>query len=190
MSRAEPTQDAIDQFVIKCHFDLPGVQAALAEQPALLNARSSLDETPLAAAAHVGNKAIAEYLLNQGASMELPAAAMLGRDDDVRGAVDGDPSLANAAGAHGISILFHAAVGGNFDLARYLVDRGATVTPESGGHVLHAAVRAGDADMVRWLIDLGADINTKDFESKTPLQRAREAGHAEIAALLGEGGAA
>ena len=177
-------QETIDQFVIFCHGNMAGVREMLATDPSLINSRSTLNETPLGAAAHVGNRAMAEYLLGEGADPELPASAMLGKDDEVRAAVSADPSLANAVGAHGIPILFHAVIGGNFDLAKYLVEHGADTSPERAGSLLHAAVRAGNVEMAAWVLSLGADLNGLDYEQKTPLQRAEESGNAEMIALL------
>jgi ankyrin repeat protein len=184
-----PSQETIDEFVTAAHGNMPKVREMLAQQPALINARSTLDETPLGAAAHAGNRAMAEYLLSQGAELDLPAAAMLGMQDVVREQVDSDPALANAAGAHGIPVLFHAAIGGNFELAQYLAGQGADTGPQVSGTLLHAAVRAGHRDMAAWALDLGADVNALYFDSNTPLQRAIEAGSDDIAALLREHGA-
>lgn len=179
-----PNQETIDQFVIFCHGNMTGAKQMLAADPALINARSTLDESPLGAAAHVGNRAMAEYLLAEGGELELPAAVMLGMDDEVRARVAADPSLANAAGAHGIPILFHAVIGGNFELAKHLVEHGADASPELAGSLLHAAVRAGHVEMAAWTIALGAGLDGLDYESKTPLQRAEESGNAKMIALL------
>ncbi len=178
------SQETIDRFVIFCHGNMAGVKEMLASDPSLINSRSTLDETPLGAAAHVGNRAMAEYLLGEGAAPELTASAMLGNDDEVRAAVSADPALANAAGAHGIPILFHAVIGGNFDLAKYLVEQGADTSPEQTGSLLHAAVHAGHVEMAAWVLSLGADPNGLDYEQKTPLQRAEASGNAEMIELL------
>jgi ankyrin repeat protein len=179
------SQEQIDAFVIKAHGDMTGVQQLLSEYPDLINARSSLDESPLGAAAHVGNRAMAEYLLGQGANMELAAAAMLGVSDVVRAAVDADPARANQGGAHGIPILFHAVIGGNEELARYLSERGADTGPAVSGGLLHAAIHARHPGLVRWALDLGADPDALDWENRTARGRGHESGNAEIAALLG-----
>jgi ankyrin repeat protein len=179
------SQETIDTFVNMSHGHLAGVQAMLAEHPELINARSSLDESPLGAAAHVGNRAMAEYLLAQGASPELPASAMLGQADTVRAAVEADLAVANLGGAHDIPILFHAVIGGHEALARFLAERGADTGPAVSGALLHAAIRARHPALVRWTLDLGADRQSLDFENKTAVQRARESGEAEIVALVG-----
>jgi ankyrin repeat protein len=184
MNASAASQETIDQFVTAAHGNRAAVETALAADPSLINARSSLAESPLGAAAHVGNRAMAEYLLARGARPELPAAAMLGHVAEVEAAVRADPSLANAACAHGISILFHACIGGQYALARFLVAHGATNTPAALGSCLLAAVRAGHVEMARWLVNLGADVTTQDFEGKTALERAEGAGDAELTALL------
>ena len=43
--RMVPLAETIDQFVVQCHFNLPGVQATLAEQSGLINVRSSATKT-------------------------------------------------------------------------------------------------------------------------------------------------
>jgi ankyrin repeat protein len=188
--RERPFQEIVDEFVRRAHGDLDGVREMLRENPELLNARSRLDESPLGAAAHVGNKEIAEYLLSQGALLEICAAAMLGMVEVVQEALETDPTVANARGAHGIPILFHAAIGGNYELAHLLVKRGAEVTPAGAGAALHAAIRVGHAEMARWLIDLGADVSAPDFQGKTPVERAEQYGRTEIAETLRQRGAA
>lgn len=114
---------------------------------------------------------------------------MLGQRDHVEERVRADLRLANAGGAHGIPILFHAVIGGHVELARFLVEHGATTSPDTLGQCLHAAVHSGSVELVTWLLRLGADVNAKDWQDKAPLQRAREAERQEIAAVLRDYGA-
>jgi ankyrin repeat protein len=184
-------QEEIDQFVIFCHWNLPGVRAQVAAQPALLHTRSTLDESPLGAAAHVGAKEIATYLLHEGAELDIYAAAMLGMRDEVLAYLDEQPELANSGGAHGIPLLFHAAVGGDIEMVELLIERGADPQQIVGpqGSALNAAAMRGYLPMAEWLVANGARLDSPDFEQKTPLQRAREAGNGEIEELLVRSGA-
>src|SRR4029453_10336672 len=106
----------VSDFVANAHGDLERVKALLAEQPKLVNAAWDWGggdwETGLGAAAHVGRRDIAEYLLGHGARMDVFAAAMLGEITIVRAMLEAQPGLHNARGPHGISLVAHAEAGG------------------------------------------------------------------------------
>ena len=178
----DPSPERVEEFVIAAHGNLDKVRTLLAATPALLNIPwARFDETALAAASHMGNRAIAEHLLAAGAPLTVCTAAMLGQAAQVAAFLDAAPALANATGAHGIPILFHAALSGNAALADLLVARGGGAGQDAA---LHGAVAPGHLAMTRWLLARGADPNALDFAGKTPLRVALDAGHAEIAELL------
>jgi ankyrin repeat protein len=171
------------EIVLQSHGNLARVQEILAESPELLNIMyEPWGETPLGAASHVGNRPIAEFLLAQGAPMTITTAAMLGRKDEVDRILAEDPAAANAAGAHGISLLFHAAYSGDVSILDAIVAAGGST--ESAGHALHAAVSKGHQDVVSWLLAQDADPNTRDFQGRTPLKVAESLGNEAIAGLL------
>jgi uncharacterized protein len=186
-SPTEPPQDLVEQFVLAAHGDFAKVQTMLEQEPALLNARwARFNETALEAASHMGNRAIAEHLLAAGAPMTICTAAMLGMSDQVGAFLQSDTHLANATGAHGIPLMFHAALSGRPEIGDMLLAHG-------GGDgidgALHAGVASGHAEMVSWLLAHGAtNVNTPNFENKTPLRRALELGHDDIAELLRQHG--
>jgi hypothetical protein len=107
----------VQEFVGKAHADLDGVKELLLREPALIN--SSWDwgggdwETALGAAAHMGRRDIAAYLLEHGARLDLFAAAMLGNLDIVKATLESYPDSINIPGPHGISLIAHALAGGN-----------------------------------------------------------------------------
>jgi len=94
-----------------------GGKELLTREPALIN--SSWDwgggdwETGLGAAAHMGRRDIAVFLLEHGARLDLFSAAMLGNLDIVRATLETYPDSINISGPHGISLLAHAQAGGN-----------------------------------------------------------------------------
>jgi ankyrin repeat protein len=143
-------------------------------------------ETALGAASHVGNRPIAEYLLEQGAKLTIYTAAMLGTQDDVAAFLANDPDLINSGGAHNIPLMFHAALSGDLALMQFLAEKGNTQTADNA---LHIAANRGDTAMTQWLLDRGADVNTKNFQDMTPLQIAAAQEQAEVAALLRNYGA-
>ena len=79
------SQEQVDEFVVASHHDFDKVKEMLAEKPALLDENATWMETPIQAAAHVGNRPIAEYLLEQGAPLDICTAAMLGLEAEVAG---------------------------------------------------------------------------------------------------------
>jgi hypothetical protein len=111
----------VEEFVLKSHGDLAFVTETVEREPQIVNAAWDWGggdwETGLGAAAHVGRRDIAEYLLEHGARKDVFAAAMLGEVDVVRAMLDAQPELREARGPHGISLRAHAEAGGADALA-------------------------------------------------------------------------
>jgi hypothetical protein len=118
MSDAPPQLDAgkVQAFVAGAHGDLDVVRSLLEEEPALVNAAWDWGggdwETGLGAAAHMGRRQIALYLLEHGARLDLFAAAMLGYFEVVTVILSDFPEMREALGPHGIPLVEHARVGG------------------------------------------------------------------------------
>lgn len=185
MTQEPIPQDVIDEIVVAAHHDLPRVQEMLAENPALLNENATWIETPVQAAAHVGNRPIAEYLLEQGAPLDICTAAMLGLLDDVKALLAEAPELSGATGAHNIPLMFFAALSDNTDIAQTLYDAGADVNAGEGGNTpLHGAAVFGRMNTLRWLLAHDANPYAIDYDGKTPLERAQDNGHEDAVALL------
>jgi ankyrin repeat protein len=182
----EPTQEELRPFVLAAHGNFAAVKELLAAQPVLLNARfQDFNETALEAAAHTGQREIAQYLLDAGAPLTICAAAMLGRTEDVAAFLASDPTLANSAGAHGIPLLFHVALSGKTEIADLLVAHGGG---DGASPALNAAAPRGHRAMVAWLLAHGADPNTPNFQGKLPMRLALDNGQTEIADLIREHG--
>src|SRR5579884_239841 len=108
--------ERVKEFVSVAHGDLERVQALLAEEPGLLNAAWDWGggdwETALGAAAHVGRRDIALFLLEGGARLDIFAAAMLGLTEIVESILHAFPEMRSAKGPHGIPLVEHARIGG------------------------------------------------------------------------------
>jgi hypothetical protein len=108
--------ELVQAFVGNAHGDLDKVKELLAQEPALVNAAWDWGggdwETGLGAAAHMGRKDIANYLLEHGARLDLLAAAMLGKLEIVKAALTAFPEAMNVPGPHGIPLIAHAKAGG------------------------------------------------------------------------------
>jgi len=191
MHGQSPSAEHIREFVIASHGDFEKVKQMLSQQPELLKAAYPWNEndreTPIQAAAQMGDVAIAEYLLEKGAPLEICTAAMLGRKDTVERFLAENPGLIQATGAHGIPLLTHAVLSGNLELVQFLFQSGARtgVSP-----ALNSAVARGHYDIARWLLENGKpDIDWKNFQGKTALTVAIEREDGRIVALLKEHGA-
>jgi hypothetical protein len=114
----------VQEFVRLGHFDLENLKKRLTETPALLNATTDWGggdfESALGAASHMGRKDIAEFLIRQGARMDIFTSAMLGQIDLVKYMCDLYPELLQSKGPHGITLLMHAQKGG--EQAKAVID--------------------------------------------------------------------
>lgn len=108
--------DLVRDFVGSAHSDGERVRDLLGEQPTLVNAAWDWGggdwETGLGAASHMGRKDIALCLLENGARMDIFAAAMLGHLEIVRAMLTAAPDARRWRGPHGIPLLKHAEAGG------------------------------------------------------------------------------
>jgi hypothetical protein len=119
MTEERPPQldpSLVNAFVLHAHGDLDKVRELLAQEPELVNASWDWGggdwETGLGAAAHMGEREIALFLLANGARLDVFAAAMLGYFDVVREILAAHPETRDALGPHGIPLLVHAQKGG------------------------------------------------------------------------------
>jgi hypothetical protein len=113
-----PAQDPalVREAVGVSHRDLKRLQELVERQPAL--ARVAIDwgfgdwESCLDAASHTGNKAIAEFLLANGARPTMFCAAMMGHLDVVKAFIAARPGVQRNLGPHGLTLMWHAKQGG------------------------------------------------------------------------------
>ncbi|HMC29475.1 MAG TPA: hypothetical protein VKL99_01475 [Candidatus Angelobacter sp.] len=124
-----PPQLALDTLDA-AHFDLDRLKALVEARPSLANAAVDWGfgdwETPLAAASHMGNRAIAEYLISRGAKPTIFSAAMLGHLEVVKAFIAAYPGIQRVPGQHGVTLLAHARIGGTpaAPVLEYLRSRG------------------------------------------------------------------
>ena len=108
-----PSQDiaSVREIVSAAHARFDRVKELVNERPAL--AKGSYDwgygdwETPLGAAAHMGRKDIAEFLIEHGARPTIFSFAMLGKIDTVKAMVEAIPNIQQTRGPHGITLMSH-----------------------------------------------------------------------------------
>src|SRR5260221_8075114 len=116
-SSANDAFPALDPALVReavgvSHRDLKRVQELVERQPAL--ARVSIDwgfgdwEACIDAASHTGNKAIADFLLANGARPTIFSAAMMGQLDVVKAFIAARPGVQRNLGPHGLTFMWHA----------------------------------------------------------------------------------
>lgn len=130
IEKVNPLDNAlVRQFIIAAHGDAMEVEALLAIEPALVHSVMNWGgddwENGLGAAAHTGNREIADILLAQGARLDIFTAAMLGDLEIVRSLIERYPWMIDAKGAHGIPLIRHAEKGGeqSQEVLKYLLSK-------------------------------------------------------------------
>lgn len=124
-----PTEKVKD-FVSAGHNNLEKVKSLLIEFPTLLYATWDLGggdfETAIEGAGHVGNKDIANYLINAGVRANMFVLTMLGKTQIVKPYLEAFPAYINARGPHGFTLLHHAQRGGEDakELLDYIQSKG------------------------------------------------------------------
>jgi len=127
--------ELVREIVTVAHFNLARVREIVDARPSL--ARAAWDwgfgdwETALGASSHVGNRPIAEYLIEKGARPSLFSATMLGQLDVVKAFITAQPGVQRIPGPHSISLLAHAKAGGEqaVPVLRYLESLGDADAP-------------------------------------------------------------
>jgi ankyrin repeat protein len=143
---------------------------------------------------------IFDHLITRGAYFDIFMAALTGNLERVRELLDEDPALVNGISkyvsyyAGGGSLIKNVAIGGNIEIMRLLLERGANPNlPEEGiapkGHALHSAALAGNIDMVKLLLEYGAFPNAPIESSADTLSAMINSNNQEMIKLLCSHGA-
>lgn len=161
----------------------------LMKHGAKADARDALGGTALMMAAETGDIEMVRLLLDAGIDVNARAEALYGapRFDAL------PPNMPKPAKSSGVDALMMASVTNNREIAKLLLERGATPKTKTfmGWTALLMAVRHGDLELVRMLINHGADVNAREFRGATPLilAAAADGTKPEVLQLLLEKGA-
>lgn len=176
--------------------DLKRVEAMLASEPALANARNGRGDSLLLAAVYLGQRLLARKVVDAGAAFGLHEAAALGDAERARAAIEAEPGLVRAYSHDGWTPLHLAAFFGHAEVARLLLDRGADVNARSqsdrfarANTPLHAAAANRQVEVARLLVERGADVNARDGSGFTPLALAANSRSDHLMLLLLDKGA-
>ena len=168
----------------------------LLRDPASAAAPGGGAESPLMTALYHGHREIAgdiaDAQIAAGQPLDIFAAAALGRDDQLAGAL-ADPAAVAAFAYDGWTALHLAAFFGHLEATARLLEAGASLAAVSRNPLantpLHAAVAGGHTDVALLLIEAGADVHAVDSGGHTPLHIAAESGNTAIVKALLDRGA-
>lgn len=132
--------DLVKEFVVAGHGakegDLAKVQSMIADYPNIIFSKYDWGngdfEAGIEGAGHLGNKELAEYLINAGSRVSLFVLCMLGKTGLVKPVLEQYPKQIFAKGPHGFTMLHHAKMGGHEgeELYAYLQEKGLNETWE------------------------------------------------------------
>jgi ankyrin repeat protein/beta-lactamase regulating signal transducer with metallopeptidase domain len=157
-----------------------------------VNAKAANGETPAHLAAIRRNprdKTVTlTLLLSKGADISsIQLAAYLGDLARVKGFLE-DGVGVNAQDVYSVTPLHAAALGGQKEVAEFLLSKGALVNAEAAvpsvTTPLHCAALAGSREVAELLIQKGAEIDAKDVAGGTPLHAATNGRNTDTARLL------
>ena len=142
--------------------------------PGCYHIQHRLEITPYGVARSEGRDLVADYLLAQGATIDIHTAAYLGDYDAVRSHLNNDADLVNSGYLQSVMLptgephtfehretawatpLCYAIMGGNRAIVELLISRGETIEPHSE-RFLDYAVSADHVEIAKLLLENGAD---------------------------------
>lgn len=183
--------EKLEQYIT--NGDLVNLEALLLENPALAKSRTSHQVSPLMLSCYYKKPAVTELLLKHLEDINLFEASASGKFDVVANLVYKHPEAINFYAEDGFTPLGLACYFGQYDVARYLVFKGADVNlPSNNGfkvYPLHSAAAGNYTQIARMLIENNAQINVKQQAGATALHSAAQNGNIDLLILLLEHGA-
>ena len=171
--------------------DLEKVKLCLAQDPKQINTEDAKGRTVLARAILSGKKELVDYLLEQGATETIFAAAVAGHTDRVAAFLKQDPKLVNTKDSGGKAPLHWATLYGQKKVVELLLAAKADVNllDADGFTALHWAAMFDKSEVAAVLLTNKADFTIKVARfGWTPLRLAVIHNHLATAEILLKGG--
>jgi ankyrin repeat protein len=173
--------------------DLPGLNNLLTQNPALATHITSHKVSPLMLSCYYKKPEVTQLLLKYVEEINLFEASAAGKFDEVAHLIFNHPEAVNLYADDGFTPLGLASYFGHYEVARYLVLKGADVNLPSKNSFnvfpLHSAAAGNYTNIARMLVENGAQVNIKQLTGATPLHSAAQNGNLELLILLLENGA-
>ena len=173
--------------------DLINLDALLKQDPALAKSRTSHNVSALMLSCYYKLPKVTELLLKYLDDINLFEASAAGKFDVVAHLIHTNPEAINFYAEDGFTPLGLACYFGHYEIARYLVLKGADVNlPSNNGfgvYPLHSATAGNYTQIARMLIENNAHVNVKQQAGATALHSAAQNGNVDLLILLLENGA-
>jgi ankyrin repeat protein len=169
------------------------VQAFLAQDPSLAMARGDDGVSAVLLARYRFDRPTMDALLAADPDLDIFEASAVGRMDRVRAALDDEPDAIRRLSPDGFTALHLAAFFGKPEVAKTLLDAGASVDTytanDFANQPLHAAAAGRHLEVCRLLLAAGADVNATQHGGYAPLHEAAQHGDVEMVELFLSAGA-
>jgi ankyrin repeat protein len=173
--------------------DLASLDALLRQDPKLAKAKTSHNVSPLMLSCYYKKPDATALLLKYTDDISLFEASAAGKFDVVAHLLYSHPDAVNDYADDGFTPLGLACYFGQFEVARYLVLKGADVNlPSNNGFnvfPIHSATAGNYTDIARMLVENGANVNVRQQAGATPLHSAAQNGNLDMLIMLLEHGA-
>ncbi|MEO6149608.1 MAG: ankyrin repeat domain-containing protein [Mucilaginibacter sp.] len=183
--------DKLEQYIADA--DLNGINDLLSANPALAKTRTSHNVSPLMLSCYYKRPEVTALLFKFVDDINLFEAAATGKLDVLTQLLTTHPEATDYHAEDGFTPLGLASYFGQYEVARYLVSKGAEINlPSNNGFnvfPLHSAAAGNFTNIATLLIENGADVNIKQQAGVTPLHSAAQNGNVELLILLLEHGA-
>jgi uncharacterized protein len=168
--------------------DVATIEAMLAAEPGLADARNAAGVCAVLVALYRGQTDAADAVLTAGPDLDIFAAAATGTTKQVEILLSLDPTLATAWSPDGFTALHLACFFAQPSAARLLIDAGAPVDEPSRNDMrvrpLHSAAAASQVGTAKALLDAGASIDATQQGGFTALHASATRGDEALTALL------
>jgi ankyrin repeat protein len=184
-------QSQLEQYITTG--DLTGLNVLLTENPALAKAATSHHVSPIMLSCYYKKPEVTAFLMKYIDEVNLFEAVAAGKFDVVAQLVDTYPDAINYYAEDGFTPLGLACYFGQYEIARFLILKGADVNMASNNgynvYPIHSAAAGNYADIAALLIESGANINVKQQAGVTPIHSAAQNGNLDLLILLLENNA-
>jgi len=153
----------------------------------------SRGSTPLCDAVILNQRGAIDVLVRNNASLvigqgsDIYNAIILGDADEAANFICNNPlAIDNADSDQGWTPLHCAAIAGNVEIAKFLIDQGAEPDKKDfwGLTPLFWAIRSGSGELVKLLLESGSDIHIKDSQGFTPIRWAEQMHDREVLKII------